>query len=85
MPGLVPMDVVGPVCESADFLATQRPLPPMKRGDLVAVFSCGAYGMTMASHYNTRPNPPEVLVQGDAFRLIRRRETHDDLLAPERV
>ena len=83
--GLVPMDVVGPVCESADFFAKDRPLPPMKRGDLLAVFSAGAYGMVMASHYNSRPNPPEVLVEGDRFRVIRRRETYDDLLETERL
>ncbi|OQZ06808.1 MAG: diaminopimelate decarboxylase, partial [Planctomycetes bacterium UTPLA1] len=83
MPGLLPMDVVGPVCESGDFLAKDRLLPPMKRGDLVAVFTAGAYGFVMASHYNTRPNPPEVLVEGDAYRIIRRRETYDDLLAAE--
>lgn len=85
LPGLVPMDVVGPVCESGDFLARERLLPPMRRGDLVAVFSAGAYGMVMTSHYNSRPNPPEVLVEGDAFRVIRRRETYDDLLRHERV
>jgi diaminopimelate decarboxylase len=85
LPGLVPMDVVGPVCESADFFAKDRLLPPMQRGDLLAIFSSGAYGMVMASHYNGRPNPPEVLVEGDAFRLIRRRETYEDLLAPERL
>jgi diaminopimelate decarboxylase len=84
MPGLVPMDVVGPVCESGDFLAKDRHLPPMRRGDLVAVFSSGAYGMAMASHYNSRPNPPEVLVEGNTFRVIRRRETMNDLLAAER-
>lgn len=83
MPGLLPMDVVGPVCESGDFLAKDRLLPPMKRGDLVAVFTAGAYGFVMTSHYNTRPNPPEVLVEGDAYRIIRRRETYDDLLAAE--
>ncbi len=85
LPGLLPMDVVGPVCESGDFLAKDRRLPPMRRGDLLAVFSAGAYGMVMASHYNSRPNPPEVLVDGDSFRTIRRRETMDDLLAAERV
>ncbi len=85
LPGLVPMDVVGPVCESGDFLAKERMLPPMQRGDLVAVFTAGAYGMVMASHYNTRPNPPEVLVEGDRYRIIRRRETYDDLLAAERI
>lgn len=84
MPGLMPMDVVGPVCESGDFLAKDRRLPPMQRGDLVAVFSSGAYGMAMASHYNSRPNPPEVLVEGDTFRVIRRRETDEDMLAAER-
>ena len=85
MPGLTPMDVVGPVCESGDFFAKDHPLPPMHRGDLAAVFTTGAYGMVMASHYNSRPNPPEVLVEGDNFRLIRRRETYRDLLAAERV
>jgi diaminopimelate decarboxylase len=85
MPGLTPMDVVGPVCESGDFFAKDRPLPPMQRGDLAAVFTTGAYGMVMASHYNSRPNPPEVLVEGDRFRIIRRRETYCDLLAAERV
>ncbi|MFQ5412699.1 MAG: diaminopimelate decarboxylase family protein, partial [Phycisphaerae bacterium] len=84
MPGLTTMDVVGPVCESGDFLAKDRQLPPMRRGDLVAVFSSGAYGMAMASHYNSRPNPPEVLVEGSTFRTIRRRETIDDLLTAER-
>jgi len=85
MPGLSPMDVVGPVCESGDFLAKDRSLPPMKRGDLLAVFSSGAYGMVMASHYNSRPNPAEVLVHADRFGLIRRRETIDDLLLAERI
>ncbi len=84
MPGLMPMDVVGPVCESGDFLAKQRMLPPMKRGDLVAIFSAGAYGFVMASHYNTRPAPPEILVDGATFRVVRRRETYDDLVALER-
>jgi diaminopimelate decarboxylase len=81
--GLMPMDVVGPVCESGDFLAKDRMLPPMHRGDLVAVFTAGAYGMAMASNYNSRPRPPEVLVEGGQFRVIRRRETMDDLLGPE--
>jgi len=79
------VDVVGPVCESGDFLAKDRPMPPVARGDLLAVFSAGAYGMVMASNYNSRPRPPEVLAEGDSFRLIRRRETYDDLLAPERL
>ena len=80
---LTPADVVGPICESGDFLARDRPFPEVKRGDLVAVFSAGAYGMTMSSNYNSRPRAPEVLVEGDAFRVVRRRETLDDLTAPE--
>lgn len=83
--GTQPCDVVGPVCESGDFLAEDRPLPPMKRGDLLATFSAGAYGMVMASNYNTRPRAAEVLVRGEDTKLVRRRETLDDLLAPELV
>ncbi|MCZ6815251.1 MAG: diaminopimelate decarboxylase [Planctomycetota bacterium] len=84
-PGTVQMDVVGPVCETGDFFAKDRALPPTQRGDLIAVFSTGAYGFVMASHYNTRGNPPEILVIGDSHRVIRRRETYDDLLAAERL
>jgi diaminopimelate decarboxylase len=84
LPGLAPVDVVGPVCESSDFLAKQRPLPPILPGDLIAVFSAGAYGSVMGSQYNSRPRPPEVLVEGANARLIRRRETYDDLVATER-
>lgn len=83
LPDLVPMDVVGPICETGDFFAIDRPLPPVKRGDLLAVFSAGAYGMVMASRYNSMPLPPEVLVDGGAFTVIRRRETYDDLIAHE--
>jgi len=82
-PGCVAVDVVGGVCESSDFLAKDRPLPPVGRGDLLAVFSAGAYGFVMSSQYNSRPRAAEVLVEGDRWRLIRRRETYDDLLAPE--
>ncbi|GIW85829.1 MAG: diaminopimelate decarboxylase [Isosphaeraceae bacterium] len=85
IPGTTPQDVVGPVCETGDFLAKDRPLPPLKRGDLLAIFSAGAYGMVMASNYNTRPRPAEVLVAGRNARLVRRRETYEDLLGPERV
>ncbi|HUW59031.1 MAG TPA: diaminopimelate decarboxylase, partial [Planctomycetota bacterium] len=74
---------VGPICESGDFLALDRPFPDVRRGDLVAVFSAGAYGMTMSSNYNSRPRAPEVLVEGDAFRVVRRRETYDDLMRYE--
>lgn len=77
------VDVVGPVCESGDFLAKNRSLPEMKRGDLLATFSAGAYGMAMASNYNGRPRAAEVLVDGDDYRLIRRRETFEDLVRPE--
>lgn len=79
------MDVVGPVCESGDFLARDRLLPPMEQGDLIAIFTTGAYGSVMASNYNSRPRAPEVLVDGETFGLIRRRETYDDLVAFERT
>jgi diaminopimelate decarboxylase len=83
IPGTRKYDVVGPVCESGDFLAKDRRLPEMKRGDLLATFSAGAYGMAMASNYNSRPRAAEVLVDGKAHRLIRRRETYEDLVRPE--
>ena len=75
-------DVVGPVCESGDFLARDRALA-VREGDLLAVMSAGAYGMVMSSNYNSRPRAPEVLVRGNEARLVRRRETIADLLAPE--
>lgn len=80
----VVVDVVGPVCETGDFFARDRPLEKVKEGDLVAVLDTGAYGMSLASNYNSRPRPAEVLVEGRRARLIRRRETTDDLLRPER-
>jgi diaminopimelate decarboxylase len=83
MAGTIRQDVVGPVCESGDFLAKDRPLPPLTRGDLLAVFSAGAYGMSMASNYNARCRAAEVLVTGGTHRLIRRRETFADLVACE--
>ena len=82
-PECEPWDVVGPVCESGDFLARDRHLPRLDRGALIATFSAGAYGMVMASNYNTRPRAAEVLVDGTNARLVRRRETFDDLLRPE--
>ena len=82
-PGGEKADVVGGVCESSDFLAKDRILPPMRRGELLAVFSAGAYGFVMSSQYNSRPRAAEVLVQGREWRVIRRRETYDDLFAPE--
>ncbi|MDE3150040.1 MAG: diaminopimelate decarboxylase, partial [Acidobacteriota bacterium] len=77
------VDVVGPVCESGDFFAHDRKLAPVEPGDLLAVLDAGAYGMAQSSNYNTRLRPPEVLVEGGKARLIRRRETMADLLAPE--
>jgi diaminopimelate decarboxylase len=77
------VDVVGPVCESGDFFAQERELPAMNEGDLVALMSAGAYGFAMASNYNSRPFPAEVLVEGDRASLIRRRQTMDDLVREE--
>lgn len=84
MDGLAAVDVVGPVCESGDFLAKDRRIPPASRGDLLAVFTAGAYGFSMSSQYNSRPRAAEVLVDGDNARLIRRRETYEDLVTAER-
>lgn len=84
MSGLEACDVVGPICESGDVLARNRMLPPVARGDLLCVFSTGAYGMVMASNYNAMPRPPEVLVDGDRAMIIRKRETYEDLVALER-
>jgi diaminopimelate decarboxylase len=83
--GGVLVDIVGPVCESGDFLAKDRWLPPVERGDLLCIFTAGAYGFVMSSQYNSRPRAPEVLVDGHQVRLIRRRETYHDLVALERV
>jgi len=84
-PGGQKVDVVGGVCESTDFLAKDRTLPVMGRGELLAVFSAGAYGFTMSSQYNSRPRAAEVLVEGDKWRIIRPRETYEDLFATERL
>lgn len=77
------VDVVGPICETGDFFARERKLAPIEPGDLVALLDAGAYGMTQSSNYNTRLRPAEVLVEGSKARLIRRRETMEDLLAAE--
>jgi diaminopimelate decarboxylase len=77
------VDVVGPICESGDFLAHDRALPSVTSGDLLAVMSAGAYGFAMASNYNARPRGAEVLVSGDRARLVRRRETYGDLIRAE--
>lgn len=79
------VDIVGPVCESGDFLAKERSLPNIQPDDLLAVMSAGAYGFVMASNYNSRPRVPEVLVNGAEFHVIRERETYDDLVKGERI
>jgi diaminopimelate decarboxylase len=75
--------VVGPICESGDFFAKDRELARPDEGDLLALMSAGAYGFVMASNYNTRPRPVEVLVDGDHYTIVRRRETFEDLVAGE--
>lgn len=83
LPGLSTCDVVGPICETGDFLARDRRLPEMKQGDLVAIFSAGAYGMSMVSNYNDHGRPAEVLVEGERVTLINERQTLASLLATE--
>ncbi len=79
------VDVVGPICESGDFLAKDRKLAAVSEGDLLAVMSCGAYGSVMSSNYNSRPRVPEVVVKGGRFFIARRRENRDDLTRLERI
>lgn len=79
------VDFVGPVCESGDFLALNRESPVPAQGDLLAIMNAGAYGFVMASHYNTRPNVPEILVENGKARLVRKRETYGDLVKNEVV
>jgi diaminopimelate decarboxylase len=79
------VDVVGPICESGDFLAQNRELPIVKEGEYLAVLSAGAYGFTMASNYNTRPMPAEILVEGDKATVVRERQTLDDVLKGEHI
>ena len=78
-------DVVGPVCESGDFLAKDRQLPALQKGDMLAVMTAGAYGFTMSSQYNSRPRVPEIMVKGNKFAIVRQRETHADLIRGEKV
>ena len=78
-------DVVGPICETGDFLARERNLPQVEQGEILAVMSAGAYGFSMSSNYNTRPRAAEVLVRGDRFQVIRSRETYEDLVRGEHV
>ena len=77
------VDVVGPICETGDFFARDRELPLMEEGDLLALLDTGAYGMVLASNYNTRRRPAEVLVDGKSAKVIRRRETIADLVRGE--
>ncbi|MCB9757839.1 MAG: diaminopimelate decarboxylase [Candidatus Omnitrophica bacterium] len=79
------MDVVGPICESGDFLGRDRQLPALKNGDLLAVMSTGAYGYVMSSNYNVRCRVPEVLVKDKIFAVVKKRETYEDLLRGETV
>jgi diaminopimelate decarboxylase len=79
------VDVVGPICESGDFLAKDREMPTAGEGDLLAVMSAGAYSSTMGSNYNSRPRPPEILVKGDRCYVVRRRETWDDIIRGEEI
>jgi diaminopimelate decarboxylase len=78
-------DVVGPICESGDFLAKDREITRAQRGDLLAVMSAGAYGFTMASNYNSHPRAPEVLVDGDKYYVVRKRESFEDLINGEAI
>ena len=82
--GLEFVDIVGPICESADFFAKDRAIPPVKRGDLISIFTAGAYGFTMAGNYNARPLPAEVLVDGKNFNVIRKRQSYEEMVAPEK-
>ena len=77
------VDVVGPVCETGDFFARDRRLPPLDSGDLLALMTAGAYGFVAASNYNARPRAPEVWVDRDRFRIIRKRETLEDCIRGE--
>jgi diaminopimelate decarboxylase len=77
------VDVVGPVCESGDFFAQDRGLPPVEQGDLLAVLSAGAYGFVMSSNYNSRPLLPEILVNGSTSRIVRKRQSFEDLIQGE--
>lgn len=79
----VPADVVGPVCESGDFFARDRLLPPLRKGDHLSVMNAGAYGFVASSNYNSRPRSAEILVEGNHYEVVRKRETHEDLVRGE--
>jgi len=82
---MIVADVVGPICESGDFFAKDREIPRPQEGDLLAVMSAGAYGFTMSSNYNSRPRAPEILVDGDNFHVVRKRESFEDLISGETI
>jgi diaminopimelate decarboxylase len=82
--GMIRADIVGPVCESGDFFAKDRRVPRVDKNDVLAIFSAGAYGMTMSSNYNSRRRPCEILVSGSRFQVIRRRDRYADLIANEK-
>jgi diaminopimelate decarboxylase len=82
-PGRATVDVVGPVCESGDFVALERDMEMVEEGDLVAIRSAGAYGFVMSSNYNSRPRAAEVLVDGDRFAIVTARERYEDLIRLE--
>jgi diaminopimelate decarboxylase len=84
-PGREPIkaDIVGPVCETGDFFARGRELPLVQAGDLLAICTAGAYGFVLASNYNSRPRPCELLIDGHGVHLVRRRETFEDLIREE--
>ena len=82
---MIVADVVGPICESGDFFAKDREIPRPQEGDLLAVMSAGAYGFTMSSNYNSRPRAPEILVDGDNFHVVRKRESFEDLVSGETI
>jgi diaminopimelate decarboxylase len=77
------VDIVGPICESADCFAKEREIPAVKEGDLLAIFSAGAYGFVMASNYNSRPKMAEVMVIDGKHSIVRKRETYEDLVSGE--
>ncbi len=82
---IISMDIVGPICESGDFLAKNREIPALKQGDLIAVMSAGAYGFSMSSSYNSRPRVAEIMVKGDKYFVVRERETYEDLIKGESI
>ncbi|MGL6044188.1 MAG: diaminopimelate decarboxylase, partial [Sandaracinobacteroides sp.] len=84
-PGEMRATIVGPVCETGDMFAEDRPITPLEEGDLVALMTAGAYGATMAGTYNSRPLVPEVLVDGDRISVIRARQTLDELVGADLI